>query len=657
MDDLHSNLYATKGKAYFDDQIITTSLLKIYPKIESTKTIKGYSRISGDIDTLSQRKIIDMLITIGSRYKLTYKEISYILLCAHIESGFNPDAAAGTTTAAGIGQATVAFVDYTFNNSSKRLGFTLDITGDRVFDAELGCYALVFSLLRAKDLVSDFYNVNNDEYWCWLYYLHHDGMSSLKQYHKQQHIISKDATDCANKILAKLPTIENLLKSTKIATSFKLSTGDDTPVANKNYVATVSLAQNTSCPSIVSSMNNPLIFFKGKTDGEGKTEAINALAGAEIVFTILKDNYKKLAMSGSADSSDQQEKDKPKHKSSKTGPVSGATYTVKSGDTLSAIAKSQGTSVDNLTKLNSLPNANVLHIGQILKLSESRNNDTESQPSIDYISRYIPEEVKQTIMKYLGIENGNTKAAISYSRSHITLPAGSISADVDKNKNVVHIKTTTKSAAVKKKQQPPEKHKTDDKGTAKPAAVSNDFEPVINWDNTAVKSVVSNKTLDILKNIMRKSGVHKIVITSTIRGLEAQVRAMLSAIEHPHKPGKGVEEQIATYGPIGDKIIRAYATANNVKPNDHNYAYNYMLTKAKELKARGELISRHNVTLDEYSMINTLDISYQRIGGQRNMNNFIREVLDHKKNSGDIRNFFYPGNSGGEHALHLEIIQ
>ncbi|MGX5100604.1 hypothetical protein [Enterobacter cloacae] len=259
-------------------------------------------------------------------------------------------------------------------------------------------------------------------------------------------------------------------------------------------------------------------------------------------------------------------------------------------------------------------------------------------------------------MKYLGIENGNVKAAIAYSRSHIVLPHGSTSADINKA-NTVHIKTTTNPELIKKRKQPPSKHKTDKTGTAKPTTVTSDFELVIEWDRSAVQSVVSAKTIEILKDIMKKSGVHKIHITSTIRPLESQVRAMLNAIEHPHTPGKGIEEQLKTYGPVGDKIILAYADANKMKPNDHGHAYDCMLAKAEELKANGELISRHNVTLEEYEKINTLDISYTRIGGNENMKKFIKAVLEHKKNTDDIKTFFYPGNSSGEHALHLEIIQ
>lgn len=43
--------------------------------------------------------------------------------------------------------------------------------------------------------------------------------------------------------------------------------------------------------------------------------------------------------------------------------------------------------------------------------------------------------------------------------------------------------------------------------------------------------------------------------------------------------------------------------------------------------------------LEEYKAVNTLDISYTRIGGPANMRNFINAVLEHKENTGDIKNF------------------
>lgn len=48
--------------------------------------------------------------------------------------------------------------------------------------------------------------------------------------------------------------------------------------------------------------------------------------------------------------------------------VSAASYTVKSGDTLSAIAKNHKTTVQELVSLNSISNADVISIGDVLKL-------------------------------------------------------------------------------------------------------------------------------------------------------------------------------------------------------------------------------------------------------------------------------------------------
>lgn len=49
--------------------------------------------------------------------------------------------------------------------------------------------------------------------------------------------------------------------------------------------------------------------------------------------------------------------------------ATGGTYTVRSGDTLSAIASRFGTSVDSLVALNGIANKNLIYPGQVLKLS------------------------------------------------------------------------------------------------------------------------------------------------------------------------------------------------------------------------------------------------------------------------------------------------
>jgi len=52
-----------------------------------------------------------------------------------------------------------------------------------------------------------------------------------------------------------------------------------------------------------------------------------------------------------------------------TKPVTTGTYTVKSGDNLTKIAKANGTTVAKLTELNGIKNANLINVGQVLKLN------------------------------------------------------------------------------------------------------------------------------------------------------------------------------------------------------------------------------------------------------------------------------------------------
>lgn len=65
-------------------------------------------------------------------------------------------------------------------------------------------------------------------------------------------------------------------------------------------------------------------------------------------------------------------------KAATQAPTKASTYTVKSGDNLSSIADRFGTSVAALTKLNGISNPNIIHPGQVLKLSGSSAPATPS---------------------------------------------------------------------------------------------------------------------------------------------------------------------------------------------------------------------------------------------------------------------------------------
>lgn len=61
--------------------------------------------------------------------------------------------------------------------------------------------------------------------------------------------------------------------------------------------------------------------------------------------------------------------------------ASAASYTVKSGDTLSSIATQHNTTVNQIVSLNSLSNPNLIYVGQVLKLKNSQTTDNSSSTS------------------------------------------------------------------------------------------------------------------------------------------------------------------------------------------------------------------------------------------------------------------------------------
>ena len=62
--------------------------------------------------------------------------------------------------------------------------------------------------------------------------------------------------------------------------------------------------------------------------------------------------------------------------SNNIGSNSNTTYTVKYGDTLSKIALKYGTTVNNLVRLNNIKNPNLIYIGQVLIIGNNYNNES-----------------------------------------------------------------------------------------------------------------------------------------------------------------------------------------------------------------------------------------------------------------------------------------
>ncbi|MCW9615952.1 LysM peptidoglycan-binding domain-containing protein [Klebsiella michiganensis] len=634
MSDLYEYLNAKKGKTYFDDQIKPFSLISLYPDIDTSRKLTGNSRTIGDADKDVQDAIIDMIITIAVRYGLSYKEISYILLTTKVESGFNPDAAAGTTSAAGLAQGTVGFIKDALTQSEDILGFQLDLRNAEVFDAEKGCYAVIYSFLLNKSKVMESYTSDQSEYWEWLYLLHHDGAYSLGKYLDGTREKSADGEKWALYITKHLSVVEGLLKNTEVNTKFKLSTGNNTAFKNKNYIAAISPFPSSTCPNLVSDYEKTLVLIKGVTDENGMTESVNAIAGSEVVFTILADNYKELAKATVEKNTNE------KHKT--------LTYIVKKGDTLSAIAKKYSVSVEKLARINKIHNVNMLRIGAKLKIPDSNKNH-------GYVSRYVSEQTKKEILKSVGVENANVKAAIEYSRSHIVLPKGSKSADSEKESNVIHIKTTTTDQSVAgRSKNEPEKHQTTSEGKAKNVSVDKNFEPVVDFSKDiplSLKNLVTNHSLDIMKGIMKSAGVHKIMITSTLRTAEKQVDAMYMNMKN-----KGIQSQLDYYAAAGREVVQAAIAVGGIDKSKENQVKKAMVDKVNSLQKDGRLVSKHCVSLESYAQRNVFDISKKLLPAAL-QRAFDKAITKYAKDNPSKMKYISPFENRGEPAFHVEIVQ
>uniref|UniRef100_UPI0012EC4779 lytic transglycosylase domain-containing protein n=1 Tax=Paraburkholderia acidipaludis TaxID=660537 RepID=UPI0012EC4779 len=150
--------------AYRESQIVNWSHYRL-PIDTSPGRVSGNSRRGGDASKDAQMKVIDFLVQKGRQYHLNREDIAMVLAMTRHESGFNPDAAAGTTSASGLGQ----FVDQTASSYGIN-------TGSQRFDAEQGADAMVRHYLENKRLAIAG-GATGRNIFVMTYAYHHDGPS------------------------------------------------------------------------------------------------------------------------------------------------------------------------------------------------------------------------------------------------------------------------------------------------------------------------------------------------------------------------------------------------------------------------------------------------------------------------------------------------
>lgn len=451
MTTLYEYLAVTKGKSYKPESIKPYSWLSKEPKIKKQPNeIAGNSRVWGDISPQGQALVIDLIIEICTRFKLGYREIGYVLLMARIESGFNPDAAAGTTSAAGIGQYTKATVEECTKPAYSKhyLGFDLDLSGLNVFNAERGAYGILLSYFICRARAQEEFPSSLEHN---IYLYHHEGWYS--------HFKGKDDSEkvkvvreiIKTKILALLDETERLLK-TKSDVQFTLKTADGKPYANQPFAMVVakgaeSAVNGAAKPGAAQHTSGGKVVV-GQTDDAGKTPLLSVDGLSEVVFAVLNVNYKSVLANFPGRGSGQL-----------------TSYRVKEHDTLATIAKQHHTTVEALAKLNNISNPNKIGVGQVLRIPGGEDGSKPSiwmrRPAMDWLASMIGPQIGAE-----GVED--VAAVVEHKRSHVALPVGNMAHDATVKHNNISIAGGKTALEVKAPPATKVAHKTNEAGESKP---------------------------------------------------------------------------------------------------------------------------------------------------------------------------------------------
>jgi LysM repeat protein len=437
--------------------------------------LAGLSRAWGDVTPDVHKKIIDLLIEIATRYKLPYRDIAHLLLMCKVESGFNPDAATPSSSAAGLSQFLDVAAKEALRISKKRLGFTLDVSGSEAFDAEKGAFAAVLSYMMCKERsVRDF----QGDYEKYLYVYHHE---SWYWHPSPEHIaaVSKVTDIIKKSITPYLNDLEKLLSQGNTV-SLKLVTKDDQPYKDQPYVALYpSASKPKDAPIVVQgAATKDVKWTVGKTDGQGKTAPVSAPALSEVVFVILNKDYKDFLDANSS-----------------SGETS--THTVEKGDSLSKIAKENGTTVEQLQLINHIANPNQIVVGQTIVTHQG--DYVCRKPEIDDIAPFL--------QSALNASSNAAPAVVEHAASHILLPEGNKAQTHEGEEKVIVMKggkTADQAAAQKKLEEVP--HKTVKEDVKKVVQI-----PPVVADKPLLRSC---KTGDIC---LKKGDKHKLIKEINVR--------------------------------------------------------------------------------------------------------------------------------------------
>ncbi|PLT14884.1 LysM peptidoglycan-binding domain-containing protein [Limosilactobacillus fermentum] len=176
------------------------------------------------------------------------------------------------------------------------------------------------------------------------------------------------------------------------ATSTATSTASATSTSSTTSATTYTVKSGDTLSSIASSHNTTTAALT----------SLNSLANPNLIYV---GQVLKLANTTTASTSSTS--------SAASTSSSATTYTVKSGDTLSSIASSYNTTTSTLTSLNNLSNPNLIYVGQVLKVAGSSTSTSSSSASQATTSGTYTVKAGDTLSSIASSYNTTTAALAS----------------------------------------------------------------------------------------------------------------------------------------------------------------------------------------------------------------------------------------------------
>ncbi|EGA66487.1 PAAR domain-containing protein [Vibrio brasiliensis] len=165
-------------------------------------------------------------------------------------------------------------------------------------------------------------------------------------------------------------------------------------------------------------------------------------------------------------------------------------------------------------------------------------------------------------------------------------------------------------------------------------------------DLPADKRVVSQKSIEIIRLAFSRAGAKHAVITSTLRTPDEQARVMYRNAK------QDLESQFRLYGRAGDKVLTVYKENHNA-----TNVIDLMAKKIESLLRKGEKVSKHCTTFDEYEKVNIIDLG---VNSMLNLNNHDKSLIDKisnqfriMKHEGKLR--FIDETNKSNRCWHIEV--